>query len=234
VDFKLLKSLVSWHCHISRRDGIMTRYFINEREIEAPPDVSSLERILRYIENTHLAPDSVIRKITVDGIPVIPDGKCGLDMTDNPKTVEISTGTITEIARDSIEEALEYLDRIESLTPALSVNFQVSPGSESFENLRQLYEGFYWINLLLEKLAQNFSISLQEVIIKGLPVQEHLNNFVTILKKLIESQEKNDCVLISDLLEYEIIPMVPVWKEIFSFMTEKINSTQTNPQLPVK
>jgi hypothetical protein len=208
----------------------MTRFFINEQEIEIPLDISSLDQILKHAEDFHLPPNSVIRQISVDGLPLMlnmPQGSGEVfKQTENRDKVEILTGTLLEIANDSISEAIAYLDRINELTPSLATGFQISPGPESFENLRQLYEGFYWMSLLLDKLSSNFHISLESSLIQEISIQEHLKKFITILKQLIDSQEKGDYFLISDLLEYEILPMVPLWKDIFSFISQKVNRAQ--------
>lgn len=207
----------------------MTRLFIDEKEIASPLNISSLDQILKHVEDVHLPPKSVIRRICVDGLSLLPDAlsedKDGiLSQMENRDKVEIFTGTLSEIAHDSIIEAVAYLDRIEAITPSLATSFQISPGPESFENLRQLCDGFYWLNLLLDKLETNFQITLENVLIKERPAREHLQKFIAILKQLIDSQERRDFVLISDLLEYEVLPLVPIWKEIFSFISQKVNA----------
>jgi hypothetical protein len=207
----------------------MTRIYLNEKEIASPLELSSLDQILKYVEDKHLAPDCVIRQIKLDGLPLAADDspeKFSQSVREigNREKVEIFTGTMTEIAVDSIAESLAYLDRIERLTPSLAESFQISPGPEAYENLRRFYQGFYWLNLLLEKLQAKFGINLEDIRIKGVPVREYLQKFVSVLKQLIESQEQRDFVLISDLLQYEIYPLIPVWKEMFGIISEKVQS----------
>jgi hypothetical protein len=206
----------------------MTRYFINEREIEAPLDISSLDQILKQVEDSHLPPNSVIRQINIDGQPLISDSLPNsaeiLSQMENRDKVEIFTGTVSEIAHDSIIEALAYLDRIESVTPSLASSFQIYPGPESFENLRQLLDGFYWISILMDRLATNFQITLEACLVQGISVRDHLEKFIAILKQMIDSQQRGDFVLIADLLEYEVIPIVPIWKDIFNLLLQKVTA----------
>jgi hypothetical protein len=72
-----------------------------------------------------------------------------------------------EIALDSIGQAGEYLDRVEAAIPSLSTAFQTAPSPEAFQHLRQLYEGFYWLNLLLDKLKANFHMNFDDVLVQG-------------------------------------------------------------------
>jgi hypothetical protein len=204
----------------------MPKFYVNKREIAPPLDVTSLDKVLKQIEEDHLPPNSVVRQIQIDGIPLMPD-----DFPENSsellqslqvrEKVEISTGTLVEIARDSISEALEYLDRIEAATPSLANGFQTCPGPESFEGLRQLYEGLYWLNLLMDKLETGLQISLQNLLINNVLAREHRQKFIAVLKQMIDSQEKGDFILIADLLEYEILPLVPVWREMFTVIQKK-------------
>jgi flagellin-specific chaperone FliS len=209
----------------------MAKVFINEREIAPLLNISSLDQILKHVEDVHLPPNSVIRRICVDGHSLAPDAFRAdteeiFRKIEERNTVKIFTGTLSDIAHDSIIEAVAYLDRVEAAIPSLATSFQVSPGHESFKNLRQLYEGFYWLNILLDKLGTNFQINLEDVLIKDKPVRDHLQKFAAIVKQLIDSQEKKDIVLISDLLEYEILPLVSVWKGIFSFILQRVTQAQ--------
>jgi hypothetical protein len=205
----------------------MTRIFLDEREIASPLELTSLDGILKYIEDTHLSSDSVIRQIKLDGLPLLLDysrkdfAESVWEIGDREK-IEIFTGSVTEIASDSIAESLAYLDQVEKLTPSLAESFQISPGPEAHDNLRHLYEGFYCLSLLLEKLRARFDLDLENVRIRDVSVREHLQKFASVLKELIGSQEQRDFVLISDLLQYEIYPLIPVWREMFGVVAEKV------------
>jgi hypothetical protein len=208
----------------------MTRYFINENEIAPAVDLSTLDPILKYAEDYHLPPDSVIRQINIDVHPLIsdafPSSGMILKQMENQDKVEIVTGTVSEIARESIVEALAYFDRIEALIPSLASSFQIYPDPESFENLRQLLDGFYWINILLDKLAVNYQLVLESCLVHGISVRDHIEKFIAILKQLIDSQQRGDFVLIADLLEHEVIPIVPSWKDIFRLLLRKTTAEQ--------
>jgi flagellin-specific chaperone FliS len=207
----------------------MTRIFVDEREVASPPEASTLAEILKYLEDTYLSSDQVIRQIKLDGCSLEPDdlqhfSDSVRQIADGGK-VEIFTGTLSAIAVDSIAEAVRYLDRVEQLTPSLAESFQISSGQESYESLGQLYEGFYWLNMLLEKLETRFAVNLDEVLIKEIPAREHLKKFLSILKQLIKSQEKGNLVRISDLLRHEILPLIPVWKQLFVIIAAEVQPT---------
>lgn len=206
----------------------MTRFFVDNREIEQPLDASSLSDVIKQVEAVHLAPNSVIRQIQVDGLPLempIPEGNSDvLFQVGRRARIDMFTGTVSEIARDSISDSLQYLDRMETAIPSLITDFQTSPGSETFVALKQLGEGLYWLNILMGKLKSSFQLNLDQIPIKGVPAQEHERKFIAVLKQLIESQQKRDFAMISDLLEYEILPMVPIWKDMLGIIRDKVEA----------
>ncbi len=220
-----------WSCgnRLHAEGKPMTRYFLDSQEIAIPTEACSFNQVLKHVESIHLPPNTVIRQIQIDGLPLMPDSSEQFNLQseiESRNRVDIFTGTIQDIAHDSIGEALDYLYRVETAIPSLSDTFQASPGPEAFESLRQLYEGLYWLNLLLDKLKANFQINYDGTLIQGVSASEYHQRFITILRQLIESQERRDYVLISDLLQYEICPLVPVWREMFQIVAEKVNTAQ--------
>jgi hypothetical protein len=206
----------------------MTRIFLNEREIPSPPpSLASLDEILKHVEHSYLAPNDVIRQIQVDGLPLLLDesGAVPSDLIqgiEKRETVQITTGTLQEIACDSVREAISYLDRIETAIPSLASSFQVFPGPEAFADLKELYTGFYWLNVLLDRLRESYRSLL------GAPLPEEHQRLVSVLQQLVDSQEKGDFVLIADLLEYEVLPIIPVWKGVFVDIARKMEAVSTN------
>lgn len=205
----------------------MTRILLNEREIPSPlPGYASLDEILKHVERSYLAPNDVIRQIQVDGLPLLLDesGAISSDLIqgiEKRETVEITTGTLQEIASDSVREAISYLDRIETAIPSLASSFQVLPGPETFADLKELYIGFYWLIMLLDRLRESHRSLLQA----PLP-EEHLR-LGSVLQQLVDAQEKGDLVLIADLLEYEVLPIIPAWKGVFADIAQKMQAVST-------
>ena len=204
----------------------MTRYYVNGRELEISSEFSSFDQMLKYIEDQCLATTAIIREVHVDGSPLAPEAirydDGSFDRTGGWEKIEIFTGTLAEIAVDSIAGAQDYLIKIENAAPALAVKFQDFPETKDFGNLGSLCEGFYFLSILLDKLASGYQLKLSEIIVREVPVGEHLQKFAEIVKQLNDAQEKQEYLLIADTIEYEILPIVPVWREIFEAVSQKI------------
>jgi|WetSurMetagenome_2_1015567.scaffolds.fasta_scaffold275024_1 hypothetical protein len=210
----------------------MTRVFIDNREIQPPSDASSINRILKYIDDEHLGKNSVVSQIRVNGHQLMPDDLSGTgDHTitgrvEKPAKVEIFTGNIAEIARGSISEALAYLDRIEGLTPSLVESCRTKASPDFFESLKQLYEGFYWLDRLINKLRTDFPIHFENALIRNGFEAEYHRKFIFTLKRLKQSQETGDLSQVSGLLEVEILPLVHLWREMLIGISQKVIGVQ--------
>jgi hypothetical protein len=203
----------------------MTRLLIDKREVaQLPQHLTSLEQVVKLVEADHLSPDTIIRDIRIDGQPLanandefsIPDR-----ITDR-ETIEIFTSTVGEVALDSIREATVYLERVAKATPLLASGFRSKCGRQDFENLKQFYEGFYWVNLLLDRLERTFDIHLETLTVNGVTAREHHLHLATLLKGVIDAHEKRDFGLVADLLEFEIAPLIPACKDLFAAVRQTV------------
>lgn len=205
----------------------MTRLFVNDQEIAMPAGVFSLTDVVKYVEDSQLPPNTVIRQIDIDGIPFaeLPDEKISMQFKiEEIEKIGIYTCIVADVALESVQEALQYLGRIEAAIPSVAAALQSLPGPDAFDALKQLYEGLYWLNVLVEKLRLNFSLNLESMLVLGTAASEHNRKFLEVLKQLIESQQQGDTQLTAELLEYEMLPLVPVWKETFEVISEQIRA----------
>jgi hypothetical protein len=188
----------------------MTRCFYDSEDNSFLFHASSVNQILKHVEALHLTPDTVARRIQLGRLPQSP--------------VAIPPGALRELSLDSITGALECLDQVEAAIPSLAKDFLDTPGLEAFQNLLQLYEGLYWITALVDKLSACFHMRLEGTFFRGVAVPEHQRTLVSILKRLMESQERKNFIQIPDLLQDEIAALVPVWREMFGLIWKRVNT----------
>jgi len=209
----------------------MTRIYVDAREVPCPPPgFATLSDVLKHVEKNYLGPDSVVRQVCIDGAPLVidelvHDAPAGMARVTSRESIEITTGTLREVAGESIGEAIAYLRRIESGILALAAGFRDLPGPAEFDNLRQLYEGLYWLNLLLDRLQSAFGVDFGPTI-SSASVREYHRRFAAILKRLVGAQEGEDHSVIASVLESEILPLVPIWKAMFEEVGKKFRAPQ--------
>jgi len=209
----------------------MARIYVDALEVPSPPPgLATLADVLKHVEQNYLGPDSVVRQVCIDGAPLviddlIHDASAAMARVTFRESIEITTGTLTEVAGESIGEAIAYLRRIEPAILELASGFRDLPGAAEFDSLRQLYEGLYWLNLLLDRLQSAFGVDLGPGI-SNAAVHEYQRRFTAILKRLIEAQEGEDYSVIAGVLETEILPLVPIWKAMFEEVGKSFRTHQ--------
>jgi len=199
----------------------MTRLYIDAREVPCTvPDLSTLADLLRHVEQNYLPPDCVVRQINLDGTP-LRVSEIEQDYIQLRDSVEIFTGTVSDAAAESAEEAVSFLERAESGVPQLAVDLKESPGPAVHESLRQLYEGFFWLSLLLDRLRATLRLDLDQLLVCGASAATHQRRLAEVLRQLIDAQKSEDFDAISLLLESEILAMVPIWKKMLVEITAR-------------
>ncbi len=203
----------------------MTRLYIDKQEIAPlPADVNSLDQVLRLVESNHLARNTAVRQIEVDGHPLIRNERAAgsaENICDGEK-IEIFTASLYEVAVDSIREAVTYLERAETAIPSLSASLRIQAAPEASSILRQFYEGIYVINLLLQRLEQSFQVPLAELETRGGSARVCCMRLAALLKEVIDAHGKRDFALLADLLEGQIGPLIPAFKGIFEAINSRI------------
>lgn len=208
----------------------MTRLFLDTEEISMPTHSGlSWQKLLHHVENTYLPAHTAIRRINVDGRPLyvedlMRDSERIPGAIDQMNTIEIFTATVREIGLEAIREAIGYLERVENAVPLLATSFRGEPGPGAFDSLRHLYEGFYWVNLLLDRLNSSFQYCLDGLSIEGRGAYEHYLRLSSVLKLLIESQQRNDNSATADLLEHGISAIISECQVLFSEVCSRIES----------
>ncbi len=203
----------------------MTRLFVDKQEIAPlPARLNSLEQVVKLVEENHVPPNSVIKQVCLDGRPLMAgDGSNRLsERIDSREKIEIFTGTLQEVAFESIQEAIAFLERLGATIQPLASSFRASVGAGEFCDLKRFYEGFYWTNVLLDRLMQSFHMSLDSIILDGESASRHQEKLGAVLKALIEAHEQNDFSLLADLLEYEIVPLIQRSTQIFAAVRERL------------
>ncbi len=203
----------------------MTRLFVDKQEVAPlPAHLNSLEQVVRLVEEKHVPSNSVIRQVHLDGVPFIADDKTNnlSERIDNRERIEIFTGTLQEVAFESIHEAMTFMERLGAATQSLASSFRTSASAKEFGDLKQFYEAFYWTNVLLDRLMQSFHMSLESISVDGESAKHHQEKLETALKALIEAHEQGDFSLLADLLEFEMAPLIQVSTKIFAVVREHV------------
>ncbi len=206
----------------------MPRLFVDAREVPCPlPGFATVDDIVRHVEEKHLSPDSVIRQISIDGNPLpieelVDEAQAHGSCVGPGNSIQVITGTIWEVAAESVREADAYLSRIEPAIPGLAAAFHGIPSPRELACLSELYEGLFWLSLVVDRLESTFRVSLRKMEIQGISFREHHSRLSSVVARLIETREGVEYGETAALLESEIQPLIPVWRKMFEAVAAMI------------
>jgi hypothetical protein len=107
-----------------------------------------------------------------------------------------------ELKKEIIDSAVEYIDKVLFGIEDIIEDFQSGREDKATRAMTQLVDGIQWLFQAIDgtkDVQGNNSIDV--------------SNTNPLLAQLIEAYENTDYVLLGDLLEYELTPVVKDWKD---------------------
>jgi len=112
----------------------------------------------------------------------------------------------------------ETVQQAEVLCQALEENarlFRVSSEEEANHYFAQVLEALRWLLLTGENACQVLQVDLSQALSSGSGRSANmLRSLQRLLDEMLEISEDQDYVLLADLMEYELLPLVREWQEI--------------------
>lgn len=127
---------------------------------------------------------------------------------------DISPENYTQLTLEALNACPEYIDRIIERINFLNQLYDSNKHDDAnkiFEELIMLLEEFV-------QLMSHIKISIQTNSTKKPSKETEIlqieNHFLGILKSLVPAKEKNDIIMLCDLLVYELVDNLVKWKEV--------------------
>lgn len=114
---------------------------------------------------------------------------------------------------ETLEMAVEYIGNLEKGILECSECFQGSKEDKGYELVTQIIDGLNW---LIEAIRLTNPLHTKKIVIEKIE-----ESFC----EMIEGLENRDIVLITDILQYEILELIKGWKEQ---MQETLDSNGNN------
>lgn len=165
-----------------------------------------------------------ITAIRVDGVPVTPEAMAeALESRAiaSVTTLEIVSGSLRNMIAQSLDELQSALPDLPEACHSLAEVFQGDEPESGYDPFHRLAEIWRHIKIRESEVAHALDLDLDALDIDGTCIREmheSLNNF---LAEAAEALEREDCVLLGDLLEYELAPRAEVEAGIVALLRER-------------
>ena len=99
--------------------------------------------------------------------------------------------------------------------------FRVSAEDEANHYFAQVLEALRWLILTGENAGQVLQVDLSQAVSGAGRSTSLFSSLQVLLDEMLEISEDQDYVLLADLLEYELLPMVREWQEILQTLASR-------------
>ena len=191
---------------------------VNGNPIDQPFDkAANLEEVLVELVSTTVPRDHLVGSVRLNGTEFSEkyEGQAREVSRGHINDLEVATVPLTTYASAALRDCTVFIDRICLSVKDTAERFRMNDEHEAndhysrvLESLRALYQ---FIDVARRTLAWDFESSLHE----GRPIQEEWHTIEKLVDDLKQSQEEGDWILLADVMEYELVPALERWKNIF-------------------
>jgi hypothetical protein len=206
------------------------RITIDEREekMKVPLELS-LGDILNHIWSERIPDDRVITRIRVNGEELLEDEN-GIypDLPgDEIDSLELQTGLSRKMAFRGLSDAKDYLERLNSGIEETAELFRVGEDIKAHAQYGRCMDGINWFIQIVEGARQVIGLDYGSIFFNKVSVQSYMENLEHNIREMWNAQQEEDWIMLSDLLEYELLPMMEGWKEVLPLIEEAAENLGT-------
>ncbi|OGP70397.1 MAG: hypothetical protein A2Y80_09170 [Deltaproteobacteria bacterium RBG_13_58_19] len=137
-------------------------------------------------------------------------------------TLGLKTVSDADMARAILTDAAsQALTLIQALEKSAAL-FRLAAEDEANHYFAQVLEALRWLLQTGEGACQVLKVDLGQVRSPQLgDVSEFLKRFQDLLDEMLQVYEEEDYILLADLMEYELLPLVQEWQKILSLISHR-------------
>lgn len=140
---------------------------------------------------------------------------------DGIDSIEITTETPVCLVGKILDEGQNYIDGLRDCLMKVAGHF--TSGSEcADDSFAEAVQGLQWFVQMTDFIECTLKLDLQKLLSNGRPVAEYVNSLNGILQEIVNAQEGSDPVLLADIIEYDLVPHLEEWKEIYTLFEREL------------
>jgi hypothetical protein len=164
----------------------------NRKEIDSKfAGAEDLSQLVRAIEVMHEEENKFVSSIRVNGLRLTEEDEEKLShcKTTEVDTIEVTLSTETELNKNLLSEVKQHITKTHSLAVETADYFLEAKQYEGLMSFKSLTRFIDTLNPLI-------------ALLKDSAIEQ---NFIALVKKMLSALDQKDYVLLSDLLEYDLV-----------------------------
>ena len=184
--------------------------------------VNNLEEILVKIMSEHIKPGQVITTVKLNGEVYSeekPHDAARIPLSDI-KTMEIDTTATDEIAWKFLDGGVNQVDMIIQGAQKISEHFRIADETEANKQYADFLEALRLFLRMVAEVKEILDLNLTTITFKEGTAEHRLEKLSEMMDQMLHVQEEEDWIMLADLLEYELIPLLEEWKSILPLLKQ--------------
>ena len=131
--------------------------------------------------------------------------------------LDLRTVSDQDLARSILADASQQAETLVQALEKSAALFRLAAEDEANHYFAQVLEALRWLLQTGEGACQVMEVDLGRLSTPQIgDVSEFLKRFQDLLEEMLQVYEEEDYILLADLMEYELLPMVLQWQKILS------------------
>ncbi len=127
-------------------------------------------------------------------------------------SIEIDTSSTLDLAIDAIDSCSKYIQHVTQKIQSLIELYAKNDTENANILFNEVLETLDLFIQLVAKIYKTLKLYYPKTIIKSRTIQDLEIHLLSVLKALLPAKEKNDIIMLQDLLEYELMDNLTQWK----------------------
>ncbi|MDD0854636.1 hypothetical protein HBN50_16100 [Halobacteriovorax sp. GB3] len=193
----------------------MTMISVNNQIIDHKiNDKKTVHEIMDYILDNHAGSEEVVTSITINGKELTPEEEntC-LDIEFSSfNHINFKLQSSLEMAYMSLDSCSGYIDNVIAQIHTTLKLYNENKIDQANVNFSEVIEIMDLFIQLMARIHKNIKRAHPSYFVDNKTLQSLEIHLLSIMKALVPAKEKNDIIMLSDLLEYELIDNLTQWK----------------------
>lgn len=182
---------------------------INNNFVEA----QTLKELAYLVADHHLTTDSLISFVNINNEKINGAEIYFDDRALNPNDeINFFTENRIEILFNLLDKGSQYLDQLIEKTNEVSKLYADNQVAEADQGLLQLIETLHTFIELMTSVHRTIRIELSTKLPSGQSFHDLEIHLLSVLKATLQAKEKQDIIMLYDLIEYELLDNLKQWK----------------------
>lgn len=182
---------------------------------------NNLEELLVEISKNSLPANHLIGNVKVNDrefSEVYPHQARDMDLGKVQK-IDIGTVSIDKLAEAGLKDAGTFLGQIVESVNKTAELFRMYDQSEAYTNYANLIEALRSFILFIDAAKQAINWDFDMAMHQGKPLQRYWEELIEVINNMKTTQDEEDLILLADMLEYELAPVLAKWADIIRNMS---------------